>query len=158
MTGKADFTDEEWEQILQGPPTAGLIVITAQRGGSFRESFSMAKAYSEARREHGDSELLDTIASTKPEVDHTRYHSPEELREHGLAHLRDAVALLEQKATPEEVDDYKRFVINLAQRVAEAHKEGFLGLSGERVSDAEREAIEEIAQALGTASEQPVED
>jgi hypothetical protein len=158
MTGKADFTDEEWEQILQGPPTAGLIVITAQRGGSFRESFSMAKAYSEARRQHGDSELLDTIASTKPEVDHTRYHSPEELREHGLQHLRDAVALLEQKATPEEVDDYKRFVINLAQRVAEAHKEGFLGLSGERVSDAEREAIEEIAQALGTASEQPVED
>ena len=158
MTGKSDFTDEEWEQILQGPPTAGLIVITAQRGGSFRESFSMAKAYSEARRQHGDSELLDTIASTKPEVDHTRYHSPEELREHGLAHLRDAVALLEQKATPEEVDDYKRFVINLAQRVAEAHKEGFLGLSGERVSDAEREAIEEIAQALGTASEQPVED
>lgn len=158
MTGKADFTDEEWEQILQGPPTAGLIVITAQRGGSFRESFSMAKAYSEARRQHGDSELLDTIASTKPEVDHTRYHSPEELKEHGLGHLRDAVALLEQKATPEEVDDYKRFVINLAQRVAEAHKEGFLGLSGERVSDAEREAIEEIAGALGTASEQPAKD
>jgi hypothetical protein len=158
MTGKADFTDEEWEQILQGPPTAGLIVITAQRGGSIRESFSMAKAYTEARREHGDSELLDTIASTKPEVDHTRYHSPEELKEHGLQHLRDAVALLEQKARPEEVDDYKRFVINLTQRVAEAHKEGFLGLSGERVSDAEREAIEEIARALGTASEQPVED
>jgi hypothetical protein len=158
MTGKADFTDEEWEQILQGPPTAGLIVITAQRGGSFRESFSMAKAYSEARRQHGDSELLDTIASTKPEVDHTRYHSPEELKEHGLGHLRDAVALLEQKATPEEVDDYKRFVINLAQRVAEAHKEGFLGLSGERVSDAEREAIEEIAGALGTGSEQPAKD
>ena len=158
MTGKTDFTDEEWEQILQGPPIAGLIVITAQRGGSFRESFSMAKAYSEARRQHGDSELLDTIASTKPEVDHTRYHSPEELKEHGLGHLRDAVALLEQKATPEEVDDYKRFVINLAQRVAEAHKEGFLGLSGERVSDAEREAIEEIAGALGTASEQPAKD
>jgi hypothetical protein len=158
MTGKTDFTDEEWEQILQGPPTAGLIVITAQRGGSFRESFSMAKAYGEARRQHGDSELLDTIASTKPEVDRTRYHSPEELKEHGLQHLRDAVALLEQKATPEEVEDYKRFVINLSQRVAEAHKEGFLGLSGERVSDAEREAIEEIAQALGTASEQPAED
>jgi hypothetical protein len=153
MTGKADFADEEWEQILQGPPTAGMIVITAQRGGSIRESLSMAKAYTEARREHGDSELLDTIASTKPEVDHTRYHSPEELKEHGLGHLRDAVALLEQKATPEEVDDYKRFVVSLAKRVAEAHREGFLGLSGERVSDAERAAIEEIAQALGTASE-----
>jgi hypothetical protein len=152
MTGQADFTDEEWKLILQGPPTAGMIVITAQRGGSIRESFSMAKAYSEARKEHGESELLDTIASAKPEVDRTRYHSAGELREHGLQHLREAVELLEGKATPEEVDHYKRFVVTLAQHVAEAHKEGFLGLSGERVSDAEREALDEVAQALGIAS------
>jgi hypothetical protein len=152
MTGQADFTDEEWKLILQGPPTAGMIVITAQRGGSIRESFSMAKAYGEARKEHGESELLDTIASAKPEVDRTRYHSAEELREHGLQHLREAVELLEGKATPEEVDQYKRFVVTLAQHVAEAHKEGFLGLSGERVSDAEREALDEVAQALGIAS------
>ena len=152
MTGKADFTDEEWKLVLQGPPVAGMIVITAQRGGSLRESFSMAKAYNEARRQHGESELLDTIASTKPEFDRTRYRSPEELQENGLQHLRDTVQLLEQKATPEETDEYKRFVITLAERVAEAHREGFLGLSGERVSDAERAAIEEVAQALGTAS------
>jgi hypothetical protein len=152
MTGQSDFTDEEWKQILQGPPTAGMIVITAQRGGSIRESFSIAKAYTEARRQHGESELLDTIASAKPEMDHTRYHSPEELREHGLQHLRDAVGLLEQKATPEEADQYRRFVIDLAKRVAQAHKEGFLGLSGERVSEAEQGAVDEIAAALGTQS------
>jgi hypothetical protein len=151
MTGKADFSDQEWKEILQGPPTAGMIVVTAQRGGTFRESIGMAKAYGEARREHGESELLDAIASTKPEIDRTRYHSAEELRQNGLQHLRDSVALLEAKATPEEVDQYKRFVLTLAQRVAEAHREGFLGLSGERVSDAERSAIAEIAEALGTS-------
>jgi len=143
MTGKTDFSEEEWEIVLKGPPSAGMIVITAQRGGTFRETFSMAKAYGEARQQHGDSELLDEIASTKPEIDHTRYHSAEELREHGLEHLRDAVALLEQKATAEEVEEYRRFVLNLANRVAEAHK---------GVSDAEQGAIEEIAQALGAAS------
>jgi hypothetical protein len=152
MTGKADFSPEEWEVVLKGPPSAGVIVITAQRGGSFRESFSMAKAYGEARRQHGESELLDEIASTKPELDRTRYHSPEELKEHGLQHLRDAVELLERKATPEEVDEYRRFVLTLANRVAEAHREGFLGLSGEPVSDAERAAVAEIAAALGTES------
>jgi hypothetical protein len=150
MTGKADFSPEEWEVVLKGPPSAGMIVITAQRGGTFRESFSMAKAYGEARRQHGESELLDEIASTKPEIDRTRYHSPEELKEHGLQHLRDAVELLERKATPEEVDEYRRFVLTLANRVAEAHREGFLGLSGEPVSDAERAAVTEIAEALGT--------
>jgi len=152
MTGKADFSPEEWEVVLKGPPSAGMIVITAQRGGTFRESFSMAKSYGEARKQHGDSELLDEIASTKPEIDRTRYHSPEELKEHGLQHLREAVELLERKATPEEVDEYRRFVLTLANRVADAHKEGFLGLSGERVSEAERAAVAEIAEALGTES------
>jgi hypothetical protein len=152
MTGKADFSSEEWEVVLKGPPSAGMIVITAQRGGTFRESFSMAKAYGEARKQYGESELLDEIASTKPEIDRTRYHSPEELKDHGLQHLREAVELLEQKATPEEVDEYRRFVLTLANRVADAHKEGFLGLSGEPVSDAERAAVAEIAEALGTKS------
>ena len=40
MTGKADFAPEEWERVLQGPPTAGMIVITAQRGGTFRETLA----------------------------------------------------------------------------------------------------------------------
>ncbi len=152
MTGKADFSPDEWEVVLKGPPSAGMIVVTAQRGGTFRESFSMAKAYAEARKQHGDSQLLDEIAATKPEIDRARYHSAEELKDHGLQHLREAVELLEQKATPEEVEEYRRFVLTLANRVADAHKEGFLGLSGERVSEAERAAVAEIAEALGTES------
>ena len=149
MTGKADFSEEEWKQILEGPPSAGLIVITSDRGGSIRESFSMAKAYTEARKEHGESELLDELTAAKPEMDHTRYKTPEELKEACLGHVRDAVALLKSKATSEELDEYKKFVLGLAQRVAEARKEGFMGLSGERVSDAEKEAIGEIDGALG---------
>jgi len=80
MTGKADFTQEEWELLREGPSSAGLIVVTAQRGGTFRESFALAKAYAEARQQHGESELLDEIVAEKPERDHTRYHSAEELK------------------------------------------------------------------------------
>ena len=90
MTGRADFTQEEWELVLEGPPSAGMIVVTAQRGGSFRESIAMAKAYVEARRQHGESELLDEIVAAKPERDHTRYHSVEELKQHGLRARRGA--------------------------------------------------------------------
>jgi hypothetical protein len=147
MTGKADFTDEEWELILKGPPSAGMIVVTAQRGGTIRETVAIAKAYVEARQQHGQSELLDEIVAAKPEIDHTRYHSVEELREHGTQTLRDAVALLEPKATPEEVNDYQRFVLTLADKVASAHREGDAA-----VSEAERAAIDEISAALGTPS------
>jgi hypothetical protein len=107
MTGKGDFTEGDWRIVLEGPRTAGMIVVTAQRGGTFRETLAIAKAYVEARKHHGESELLDEIVSAKPEIDRTRYRSAEELKEHGLQHLRDAVELLERKASPEELDDYK---------------------------------------------------
>jgi hypothetical protein len=143
MTGKADFTDEEWELVLEGPPSAGMIVVTAQRGGTIRETIAIAKAYVEARQQHGESELLDEIVAAKPEIDHTRYHSAQELKEHGLQHLRDAVNLLDGEATPAEVDGYKRFVVTLADRVANAHREGDTG-----VSEAEQAAIDEISTTL----------
>ena len=146
MTTKAAFSPEEWQVVLEGPPAAGLIVITAAHGGTFRETFAMSKAYAEARGEHGESELLDEIVSAKPKVDHTRYHSPEELRDHGLGQLRAAMALLESKATAEERDDYRRFVIALANKVAAAHRE-----HGQSVSPAEAEAIQQITAALGAS-------
>jgi hypothetical protein len=78
-------------------------------------------------------------------MDHTKAHSREELREHGLQRIRDAIGVLDQKATPEEVEDYRRFVISLANRVAGAKTEK----GDESTSDAERAAIAEISQALG---------
>ena len=147
MTTKAAFSPEEWKVVLEGPPTAGMIVVTAARGGTFRETIAMAKAYAEARGEHGESELLDEIVAAKPEVDHTRYHSAEELRENGLGHLRNAVAVLKSKATTEELDDYRRFVLSLAGKVAAAHRE-----HGQAVSPAEAEAIQQLTEALGTSS------
>ena len=143
MTSKADFTAEEWELVLEGPPSAGMIVITAQRGGTVRETVTMAKAYAEARRQHGQSELLDDIVAAKPQMDHTRYHSPDELTKASLAHLGEAVNVLKAKATPAELAEYKQFVLAVAERVAGAHRE-----DGQAVSPAEHAAIEQITQAL----------
>lgn len=147
MTGKADFTEQEWETVLQAPTSAGLIVSTAQRGGSFRESFSLAKAYAEARAATGASGLMDAIAQSKPKVDRARQGSVDDLREHHLGIVREAVSLLEAKASPEEIEDYRRFTLSLAERVAKAKEEG-----DQPVSNAERAAIDEIAAALGEDS------
>ena len=148
MTAKADFNAEEWETILEAPPSAGLLVILSDRGGSIKETFSMAKAYTEAREQHGSSELLDDIVSAKPEPDRTKHGSVEEMKEACLQNLRDSIAVLNAKADPSEVEEYRQFVMGLAEKVANARREGFMGLSGERVSDDERAAIGEIAAAL----------
>ena len=141
MTDKADFTEEEWELVREGPPTAGMVALTSERGGSFRESWALARAYTDARKEHGESELLDALVAEKPDL--KRYKTPEELETQGLGRLTEAVTLLEQKATPGEVLAYKKFALDVAERVAEAHKEG-----GRPVSEGERAAIEKIAASL----------
>jgi len=151
MTAKADFNAEEWSQVAEAPPIAGLIVITAQRGGTIRETMQMAKYWTAEREQHGDNELLDALLASRPEVNPKQFENAEALRSGGLEKLRAAVALLESKATPEEVEGYKRFTIGLAQRVAEADKSGgVLGVGGERVSANEATALGEIADALGT--------
>jgi hypothetical protein len=146
MTTKAAFSPTEWQLVLEGPPTAGMMVVTASRGGMFRETIAMSKAYVEARAQHGESQLLDDIVAEKPRLETGRYHSSQELKEQGLGHIREAVALLESKATPTERDGYGRFVLTVANKVAAAHGEG-----GQSVSAAEAAAIEEITQALGLA-------
>jgi hypothetical protein len=147
MTGKTDFTEQEWETVLEGATSAGLIVSTAQRGGSFRESFALAKAFTEARAAAGASGLVDEIAQSKPKVERARQGSVEEMKDHHLGIIRQAISLLEAKASPEEVEDYRRFTLSLAERVASAKEEG-----DQPVSDAERAAIDEISAALGKAS------
>ena len=145
MTTKAAFSPSEWKLVLEGPPTAGLLVITASHGGTFRETIAMSKAYAEARAQHGESELLDEIVAEKPRVERGgKIRTPEDLREQGLDCLAQVKTLLADKATVEERDDYRRFVLTVANKVAAAHREG-----GKQVSPAEEQAIQDITTALG---------
>jgi len=147
MTTKAAFSPSEWQLVLEGPPTAGLLVITASHGGTFRETIAMSKAYAEARALHGESELLDEIVAEKPRVERGGdIRTPEDLREQGLDCLAQVKTLLADKATVEERDDYQRFVLTVANKVAAAHREG-----GKQVSPAEEQAIQDITTALGMA-------
>jgi hypothetical protein len=147
MTSKSDFEQDEWATISQGPVTAGMLVLTASGGGSFKETFALSRAYTDARRQHGESELLDEIVSAKPQFDRHRFHGQQELHDKGLQLLSDARTLLEQKATPQELGDYREFVLNLATKVAEAHKEG-----GQQVSPGEQAALNEIKGRLEAGS------
>jgi hypothetical protein len=54
------------------------------------------------------------------------------------------------RKAPGEAESSKRWLLGAAQRAAEAAKEGgFLGIGAVRVSEAERTALAEVAQALG---------
>lgn len=149
MTKKADFNADEWSTVVEGPLLAGMRVVTAARGGTIRESLAMGKTYTQARHQHGKSELLDDLVSAPPAMDPSRVRSAGDIGVVSTERLREAVALLEQKASPEEVDAYKRFVLTLAEAAANAHREGgFLGVGGQQVSEEEQAALDELAATL----------
>ena len=63
---------------------------------------------------------------------------------------RQAIELLTNRGTPEDVEDYQHFVLFLARRVAGASTEGgIFGLGGEPISRAERSVLHQIADAVG---------
>ena len=149
MTKKADFNADEWSKVAEGPLLAGMRVVTADRGGTIRESLAMGQVYAQARQQQGASELLDELVATPPAIDPARTRSSGDVGQSSSDGLRAAVGLLEQKASPEEVGAYRGFVRDVAGAVARAHKEGgFLGLGGKEVSPAEQVALDEIEAAL----------
>jgi hypothetical protein len=151
MTRKADFNAEAWSTVVEGPLYAAMRVVSADRGGTLRESLALGQVYQQARGRQGESELLDELVKSPPAID------PARVREAGgniaavaSERVREAVRVLEAEATPEEVDAYRRFVMTAAQAVASAHKEGgFLGIGGKEISDAEQQALDELSTTLG---------
>lgn len=149
MTEKAAFNAEEWEKLLEAPALVALRVIVADRGGTVRESLSLGRAYAAARGSEDDG-LLKEIVSSAPHVDPEGLKDPAALDARAKASVHEALSLLESKATPEELEAYRRFVLNVAQTVARAHREGgFLGIGGKEVSASEQAVLDELAATLG---------
>ena len=109
-------------------------------------------AYTEARQAHG-GDLLEALVSSPPEIDRDKMQNLEGLEARVDAVLRDALALLDQKATPEETDAYRQFVIGVADTVAHAHREGgFLGIGGKEVSEREQAVLDHLAATVRGSS------
>jgi hypothetical protein len=75
--------------------------------------------------------------------------SSDQARSHALDALRSAAALADKKASA-DADGYKRWLLEVSTRVANASKEGgFLGFGGTLVSEQEEAALRDTASALG---------
>jgi hypothetical protein len=149
LTSKADFNAEEWTTVVEGPVLAGMRVVAAHRGGTIRESIAVAKVYAAARETQGESELLDALVSSPPAVDSQQVRNGGDIASVSSQRLRDALRILGDKATPEEVEEYKRFVMEVAEAAAKAHKEGgFIGIGGKQVSAEEQAALDDIQAIL----------
>jgi hypothetical protein len=145
MTTKSEFNAEEWERVARAPALAGVMVALADRGGTFRESLALGKAYAAAKRDGSGSELLQELVASPPSLDRESAGQPDQIPEQ----IREAVRTVEEKATPEEAEEYRQFILRLADVVAHAHKEGgVLGIGGKEVSPEEQAALDRLSTIL----------
>ena len=111
------------------------------------------EAYTKARQAHGESELLDALVAAPPAADPGQLRSSGDIAKLSNDSILGALQILEQKASPEEVEAYKMFVTAVAHAAANAHREGgFLGVGGTHVSDEEQQALDELAAKLKPSS------
>jgi hypothetical protein len=153
MTRQDSFSNAEWALLGDAPLAAAAAVAMASPGGGRREAEAMLTGWREAGQRFGASELMaELVADLDPEQRQGQGggYAYESIVEEALDLCARAVAMLRDRATPDEFEAYRAFVIQIAEQVSWANSEsGFLGLGGEAMSRDERETMRAVARALG---------
>ena len=132
-----------------------LVSVSDMSGpiGLTKEAFAVVKGVTESSASTSN-ELIKTLAEQikarggKPEMPELP-GDREGVRSALIDTCQRAAAVVAQKSAP-EADEYKRWLVSLARKTAEASKEGgFLGFGGTVVSEEESSAVGELASALG---------
>lgn len=158
MASKADFTPEEWKTIVAAAPMVGLAVTCASPNGPLgvlKEMLSMGMAMAEMLQKGSSNPLIAELAAdlkarqTRPEPPEG-IKDAEQAKELALHHIKTVNDLIEKKIAGPEADDFKKWLLNIGRRVAEASNEGgIFGFGGKQVSDAEKNVLRQIGFALG---------
>ena len=165
MTSKASFTHEEWDRVLRAPMVAGMAITIADPGGPIEISKEMMATLRAATVPPSQEELLaavalDIQAMVQQKQNPARNFKPTSAAAAGteiLDELRAVDAIVAEKATPEETQAFRGWLVVAAQAAAEAAKEGgFVGFGAVRVSEGEQGMLDQLRSALGQgwASEQ----
>ena len=158
MTTKADFTEEEWATLVRAPMVAGAAISLADPGGPIevlKETSAVVKVVTgSAGEDHGD--LVGEVAREVRALAEQRQNPLGDFKPRGalagkeiLDELGRANEIVSAKATPEEAESFRAFILECAQRAAEAAKEGgFMGFRAELVSQGEKNMLEQLQSVL----------
>lgn len=164
MSNKNDYSEEEWQLILDVPMLIGAAVMVVGKSGlgTMKESFALAQQTLGAMKSYPDNELIQSVLDSrfkdkqKASIESFSHPMlrlpPEEFKDAVVAKCTEVNPILASKGSAEEVAEYKNWCQEIADKVAHAASEGgILGFGGTQFSDEEKIAINEIHTALGVA-------
>jgi hypothetical protein len=159
MTTKAEFTEEEWARLVRAPLVAGMAISLADPGGpieTLKESSAALQTVLEAAQSGSHGEFVRAVAADFAVKARSRQNPMAGFKPKGtqageevLSELRAVNALLVEKLTDEEREQFREWLKTAAQRAAKAAKEGgFLGFRAELVSEREQLMLDRLAEVF----------
>lgn len=170
-----NYTEDEMKLLSHTPHFVGSAMAFVGNSGLFgtgKEMFTSAQSIMSGVKDYpnnaliqavlpnmagGTSEAMEKMKSIRDwgrdRLKAKGVNSAESYRDNALQDLKAVAQLLAEKSSQQEADEYKRWALSIAEKVAMATTEGsFLGFGGERYSDNEKQFIAQIESALGTKS------
>jgi hypothetical protein len=159
MTGKADFTDEEWTRLKRAPFIAGMAISLSDPGGPIelvKETAATLKTVAGAAEQAGRGELVAAVAAEVTAETKARKNPLSDFKAKGalagqeiLEELTAVNGIVSGKASTDEAEAYRAWLMDAAQEAANAAKEGgFLGFHAVRVSEGEQRMLDKLGEAL----------
>lgn len=160
MSNKESYSSSEWAMFIRALLETAGTMMAASPGGIVGETVATYQALNEIAAIHKEHELIQTLvvsmANLSAEERNALQNEEQGIRGYDgvkqsyLSLLRQVRFILAEKATPDESLAFKQSVLYIAERVANASKEGgFLGIGGTRFTDNEQALVKEIEGVLG---------
>lgn len=161
MTGKGDFTEDEWGTLVRAPIVAGMAITIADPGGPIevvKETSAVLK-FTRATAHEARDDLVGHVAREIQALAEQRKNPVGDFKPKGalggkeiVDEIGRAARIAGEKATPEEAEAFRGWILECARRAADAAKEGgFMGFHAERVSQGEENMLAQLGQALGVS-------
>ena len=160
MLTKNDFAASDWNTLRDTPYLVGLATLLAEPSGlgTIKESIAITMGIwenqaseiplirdltSRAEMQAAQDSLKSRLTGSKGEP------SKNVMRDLALEHARSSIALLSSKADSKEVDTYRKLLYGVAEKVANASREGgILGFGGKAVSAAEQSFLDDLQNTV----------
>ncbi|WP_053976779.1 hypothetical protein [Mangrovimonas xylaniphaga] len=169
--GKLDnYTEEEWHVVASIPQLVGATMASAGFSGivgSGKELFATVRSMMGAKETYASNPLITAIIPDPEAAKEAMSDASEQRKQfvnrikeaqvnskEGLANLvledcKKALSIVKEKESETVVNDYKTWLLNIAETVANTAKEGgFLGFGGEQFSENEQKLFAELKQVF----------
>lgn len=135
MTSKINYTPDEWKVLSDAPLAVGGAVAAASPGGiagAVKEGAALVDAMKRATQHHPHNQLIQEVApkgmsreqiDMRTKVARAMMQQTALLMDDGVLTCQKVAMILQSKADPQEADEFKRWLLEVGEDVANAARE-----------------------------------